>query len=278
MIEALAIYLIVGIGAGMVSGLFGVGGGFTIVPALVVAFTAAAMPGAYVMHLSVGTALSVMVVTALYTAFLRHRTGELDLVLIGRLLPFIVGGALVGSLIGDALPGPVLKGVCIAYVALTILNGLRPKRGKPAPVTGQPAAGARGNHGSIRGPRLWGVGSAAGLAGGMLGSGPAIVVVPFLRGASFPMTVSTATSAALSAPIGLAAGIGYVWGGLDEPGLPEFSLGYLYLPAFAGLALGALAGSPLGIKLSHRIPDAMQYRLFLAYLALVLVVMLLTAR
>jgi hypothetical protein len=273
MTEAIAIYLAVGVLAGLVSGLFGVGGGFTIVPALVVAFTVQAMPGAHVMHLSVGTALTVMVVTALYTAALRRRAGDLDLRLLGRLLPFILGGALVGSQIGDALPGPVLKGVFIAYVALTILNGLRPRRKRAAP-----PPGATGDLAKVRGPRLWGFGSAAGLAGGLLGSGPAIVVVPYLRGADYPMTMATAASAALSAPIGLVAGLGYVYGGFDEAGLPAFAVGYLYLPAFAGLAVGALAGSPLGIRLSHRIPDGLQYRMFMGYLAIVLVVMLLTER
>lgn len=272
MAEIIAIYLVAGLFAGTVSGLFGVGGGFTLVPALVIALTLQAMPEAYIMHLSIGTALAVMVVTALYTAWLRHRAGDLDPTLIGRLLPFILGGALVGSQIGDALPGIALKAIFIGYVALTIVNGLIPRRNRPVPVAGS------GDHTMIRGPRLWGVGSLAGLIGGLLGSGPAIVVVPWLRTASFKMTVATATSAALSAPIGLAAGLGYIYGGIDEVGLPDLAAGYIYLPAFAGLSAGALAGSPLGIKLSHWIPDAVQYRIFLFYLTLILVVMLLTER
>ena len=272
MLELIAIYLAAGMFTGIVSGLFGVGGGFTLVPALVIALTLQAVPDAYIMHLSIGTSLMVMVVTALYTAWLRHRSGDLDPALIGRLLPFIVAGAIAGSLLGDALPGPVLKAIFIGYVALTIVNGLIPRRNRPVPSAGG------GDHAKVRGPRLWGLGTAAGLAGGLLGSGPAIVIVPYLRGAAFPMTVATATSAALSGPIGLAAGLGYLYGGLDEAGLPALTLGYLYFPAFAGLTIGALAGSPLGIRLSHRIPDALQYRLFLAYLTLVLVVMLLTER
>lgn len=273
MAEAIAIYLAAGLFAGIVSALFGVGGGFTLVPALVIALTLQVMPEAYIMHISIGTALAVMVVTACYTAFLRHRTGELDLRLVGRLLPFIVVGALVGSQIADLLPGIALKAIFIGYVALTILNGLIPKKGRAA----APLPGG-GNHAAIRGPRLWGTGSVAGLIGGLLGSGPAIVVVPWLRGAGFVMPVATATSAALSAPIGIAAGLGYIWGGLDEAGLPDLTIGYLYWPAFIGLALGALGGAPLGIRLSHRIPDRVQYRMFLAYLALVLVVMLATTR
>jgi uncharacterized protein len=272
-LEIVALYLVAGLFAGIVSGLFGVGGGFTLVPALVIALTLQAMPAAHIMHLSVGTSLAVMVVTALYTAWLRHRAGDLDLALIGRLTPFIVAGALIGALVGDYLSDPVLKGVFIGYVALTILNGLIPRRKAVAP-----AAAGHGNHAALHGPRLWGLGSAAGFAGGLLGSGPAIIIVPYLRGAGFRMNVATATSAALSAPIGLAAGLGYIYGGFDETGLPDLALGYLYLPAFAGLALGALAGSPLGIRLSHRIADNIQYRMFLAYLALILIVMLLTER
>ncbi len=272
MAEAIAIYLVAGVFAGLVSGLFGVGGGFTLVPALVVALTLQSIPAAHIMHLSIGTSLAVMVVTAIYTAFLRHRTGDLDLRLIVCLLPFILGGALAGSQLGDALPGPVLKAIFIGYVAVTILNGLRPRRIPPK----QAENTGSGSHAQVRGPRLWGLGSVAGLAGGLLGSGPAIVIVPYLRGVGFSMPIATATSAALSAPIGLAAGLGYIYGGFDEAGLPDLAAGYLYMPAFAGLAVGSLAGSPLGIRLSHRITDNVQYRMFLAYLTLVLVVMLLT--
>jgi uncharacterized protein len=277
LLEIISLYLVAGLFAGIVSGLFGVGGGFTLVPALVIALTLQAMPAHHIMHLAVGTSLAVMVLTALYTAWLRQRAGDLDLPLIGRLVAFIVAGALAGSLVGDALSDRMLKGAFIAYVALTIVNGLIPRRSRAAAAT-LAGTGATGDRSALRGPRLWGLGSAAGFAGGLLGSGPAIVIVPYLRGLGFPMRVATAASAALSAPIGLAAGLGYLYGGFNETGLPPLALGYLYLPAFAGLALGALAGSPVGIRLSHRIPDRIQYRMFLAYLALILVVMLLTER
>ena len=49
--------------------------------------------------------------------------------------------------------------------------------------------------------------------------------------------------------------------------------GYLYLPGFAALTLGALAGSPLGIRFSRAVRDRSQAWLFLGYLSLVLVIM-----
>lgn len=75
--------------------------------------------------------------------------------------------------------------------------------------------------------------------------------------------------------IGIGAGAGYMLGGLGAPGLPAAAIGYLYLPAFAGMTAGALLGAPLGIRISHRTPENTQFWLFLSYLAVVLAVMVL---
>src|SRR3989304_4508051 len=91
--ELIATYLAAGLAAGLVSGLFGLGGGLTIVPALAFALPLEGVNEKYVMHLAVGTSLVVMVVTALYTTALRHRSGDLDWVLFRRLAPRVVLGA-----------------------------------------------------------------------------------------------------------------------------------------------------------------------------------------
>jgi uncharacterized membrane protein YfcA len=52
----------------------------------------------------------------------------------------------------------------------------------------------------------------------------------------------------------------------------------LYIPAAAGLAAGALIGSPFGIRASHRIPDILLHRMFVGYLTLILTVMLIWGR
>ena len=62
--ELIAIYLIAGVAAGLVSGLFGLGGGLTIVPVLAFALPLEGVAEKYVMHLAIGTSLVVMVVTA----------------------------------------------------------------------------------------------------------------------------------------------------------------------------------------------------------------------
>ena len=64
------------------------------------------------------------------------------------------------------------------------------------------------------------------------------------------------------------------FGGLGATALPAAAIGYLYLPAFAGMTLGAVAGSPLGVRISHHMREAVQFRLFLAYLSAVLISMM----
>ncbi|MBT7362153.1 MAG: sulfite exporter TauE/SafE family protein, partial [Rhodospirillaceae bacterium] len=60
----------------------------------------------------------------------------------------------------------------------------------------------------------------------------------------------------------------------NEIGLPAHSLGYLYLPGFAALTVGALAGSPIGIRFSHWMKDRTQAWLFIGYLSIVLIIMI----
>ncbi len=267
MTEALALYLAAGIFAGFVSTLFGVGGGFTLVPALIIGLTLQRMPAEHLVHMTAGTALSVMVFTAGYAAWLRWRAGDLRPALVRRFLPFVAVGALAGAAIGDAVPGDLIKAVFVGFLVVAIVRGVLTKRRDPS-LTGDPPVTA------ARGPRLWLWSGLAGLLGGLMGPGPPVLLTPYLRALRFSMPTAAATTSPLTATVGLFAGFGYVVGGLNETGLPDWSLGYVYLPAYAGLVAGAFLGAPFGIRLSHRLDDHLQGRLFTLYLCVVLAIML----
>jgi uncharacterized membrane protein YfcA len=121
---------------------------------------------------------------------------------------------------------------------------------------------------------LWAHGTVTGISGALLGPGPAVIIGPYLRAARCPMPVVAATSSALAGLLGVTAAAGYIYGGFDEGGLPPLSFGFLYLPAFVGLAIGALVGSPFGIRASHKVADMLLHRLFIGYLAFILAVTL----
>ena len=127
--ELIAIYLIAGVAAGLVSGLFGLGGGLTIVPVLAFALPLEGVAEKYVMHLAIGTSLVVMVVTALYTTLLRHRRGDLDWALFWRIAPRVVIGAVLGAICGDLLPGLTLRMFFIGFVGYTIARALHRRYG-----------------------------------------------------------------------------------------------------------------------------------------------------
>lgn len=265
------VYLLAGIVAGLVSGLFGLGGGLTIVPALAVALPLQGVAQGHVMHLAIGTSLAVMFFTALYTTSLRSRRGDLNWPLFRHMLPPVVLGTAIGAFAGGLLPGSVLRAFFIGFVAYMITRALNRHYGRSkkaeagnataeAPVIPSPAS------------RLTS-GVTTGLTGALLGAGAAIITVPYLQAAGYRIQNASAIAAGLSAVIGIGAGAGYMLGGLGATGLPAAAIGYLYLPAFAGMTAGALLGSPLGIRISHRIPENTQFWLFLSYLAVVLAVM-----
>ena len=118
-------------------------------------------------------------------------------------------------------------------------------------------------------------GVTTGFTGALLGAGAAIITVPYLQAAGYRIQSASAIAAGLSAVIGIGAGAGYLLGGLGAAGLPAAAFGYLYLPAFAGMTAGALLGSPLGVRISHRMAETTQFWLFLTYLGVVVAVMVL---
>ena len=270
-VEVYLVYLLAGILAGLLSGLFGLGGGLTIVPALAVALPLQGVAPENVMHLSIGTSLAVMFFTAVYTTVLRSKRGDMSWPLFWHLLPPVAVGTAIGALAGSRLPGPALRVFFVGFVVYMIARALHRhyRKAKSARENGQ-ASGEPVMPSPVS--RL-ASGFTTGLTGSLLGAGAATVTVPYLQAAGYRIQKASAVAAALSAVIGIGAGVGYMLGGLDATGLPAATIGYVYLPAFAGMTVGALLGSPLGVGISHRIPEPIQFRLFLCYLVVVLAVM-----
>lgn len=266
MIEIVPVYVASGIFAGIVAAMFGVGGGFAVAPILLTLLTLQQIGGEQTMHLTVGTTQAVIFVTASYSAVLRWRAKDTNPRLVLKFFPLVVIGAVLGSTFGGTLPSQMLKTIFIFFIVVSIARGILSKR-IIEPQSGSDLSG-------IRGAEYWLSGSLAGFLGALMGPGPAVLVAPFLRKLRFSMATTVGTCSTLAACLGLFAGGGYIIGGLGAAGLPSWSLGYVYLPAFIGLAAGGLTGAPFGLALSRRISDHLQGQLYLVYLATVLVVML----
>ncbi|TFC17404.1 sulfite exporter TauE/SafE family protein [Cryobacterium algoritolerans] len=182
------LHLLVGLVAGLLSGLFGVGGGVLIVPALVL------MLG-YGQRLAAGTSLAAIVPTATVGALSYGVTG--NVAWIAALI--LAGGAVIGAQGGTwLLPRVPVRALQFAFVAflavvIVVLFLAIPDRGQPFETT------------VVTGIALAVLGLGTGVLSGLLGVGGGIVVVPALmllfgasdlvaRGTSLMMMIPAAIS------------------------------------------------------------------------------------
>jgi uncharacterized membrane protein YfcA len=244
----LAIYLVTGCAAGYLAGLFGVGGGIVIVPVLTFLFEAARFPPAVYAQLAVGTSMATVTVTAVFSARTHHRNGNVDWGRVKALLPPVVVGVVAGALVGASVSRRVLMASVLAFevgVAGLFLYETTLGRGRAAAERERPVA--EGAWVLAVTTLLGAISSVVGIAGGTL-------FVPFLNLSGMGLRRAIGTAAALGVPIGLAATVVYLAAGLasGRP-LPPLSLGYVYLPAFAGCIVGGVYTSKHGANLGKRL-------------------------
>lgn len=244
-----ALYLVLGAIAGILAGLFGVGGGIIIVPVLVFSFTAQGFAPEVLTHLAVGTSLATIVFTSINSIREHNRRGAVQWNLFVWLAPGILAGAAVGGVTAALIQGPILQkiiGVFAICVALQLALNLTPKNPRPLP----------------KRPELVAAGGIIGWASAIFGIGGGSVTVPFLVWRSVSIQQAVATSAACGFPIAFAGAVVFMSTGWHESQLPDWSLGFVYFPAVLGIALTSMFFARFGARLAHRLPPLLLKRLF----------------
>ena len=103
LITLLALMLILGAMAGVISGLLGVGGGIVLVPAFFYMFTQLGYGSDQVMQVCLGTSLATIIATSLRSVSAHHRKGAVDWAVLRGWWPVIAGGAVAGFFLAAAL-------------------------------------------------------------------------------------------------------------------------------------------------------------------------------
>lgn len=253
--------LLLGVLTGLLAGLFGIGGGLVIVPALVYLFSAQGYPPAAMMQLALGTSLATIIVTATASIWGHQRHRAILWPVCLRLIPGIVIGAAAGVALAEYIGSEALRAVFASFVilvALQMLFGVQPPSSRALPgAAGMTATGAG----------IGGMSMLVGIGGGTL-------TTPFLLWCNTPLRNAIATSAACGLPIAIAGTLAYVIAGLDVEGLPAGSSGYVYWPAALAIAATSVITAPLGAHLTHTLPVKLLKRLFALLLVLVALRML----
>lgn len=255
MFTLLLIFALVGVVAGLVAGLFGLGGGVVMVPALIYTFTAIGFDPSVLTHLAVGTSLACIVVTASVSSWTHWRKQAIDFSLLLNLLPGVILGAWLGGAVAARLDGAQLQisfGVFLLLVSFVMVMSVKDSVFTLPSTLGQ-----------------WLAGGIIGSVSALFGVGGGSMTVPYLRLCGVLMQRAVATSAALGLPIAVVGSITYVWQGWNASALPDYSLGFVYPAAFVGLVVCSAPASRLGAVLAHRLPAALLQRAFAGVLVLV---------
>jgi uncharacterized protein len=210
----------IGLVAGVLSGLFGVGGGIVMTPGLQTIVGAAPI-------VALATPLPVILPTALTGALTYRKAGEID----ERAAFWMIGPGVLASISGAFLTSfvdthllLVITAALLAYQAVSIVRAGRVDRGpalEPAPWT------------------FAGIGVLAGFVSGLLGIGGGLVMVPLMAG-RLGMPLKRALGTSLLAIVALVV-----------PGtIVHAALGHIDWPLFLVATLGAVPGARLGATLA----------------------------
>lgn len=249
-----AAVLAAGLTGGLIAGLFGVGGGTVLVPALFYAFSVLGLGGEANLHVAIGTSLLTIVATSWRSLGAHRAHGAVDERVLSRWTPWVAVGALIGAAVAGvtSMEGlAVVYGVCLIVVAAQM--GLLPETATLA--KDLPDGWGRRGIGTLIGGLSAMMGVGGGSFGGML-----------MTMCGRPIHQAVATASGFGVAIGLAATLGFVVSGWDAGGRPPLSLGYVNLPAAVAMGLLTTLVAPFGARLAHRLDRKMLRRTFALYL------------
>ncbi|MCA3044610.1 MAG: sulfite exporter TauE/SafE family protein, partial [Rhodocyclaceae bacterium] len=109
-------------------------------------------------------------------------------------------------------------------------------------------------------------GTVMGFVSALAGIGGAVLSILFLTWCNVRLHDAIGTAAAIGLPLAFIGTIGFVVTGLADPALPKWSVGYVYLPAFFGIALTSFFVAPYGARLAHRLPVDTLKKIFMLFL------------
>ncbi len=231
--------LVTGCVAGVLAGLFGIGGGIVMVPVLESALGVLGVDPAIRMHVAVATSLATIIPTSISSARAHHRRGAVDLDIVRRWAIFVLLGALLGAWIASQLHSRVLA---LIFASLALLVALKMIF----------MADSRNLTDDIpRGPWVPVIPAFIGCASSMMGIGGGTFSVMTLTLFNQPIHRAVGTAALFGLVISLPGTIGFVITGFNDARVPVGNLGYVSLIGFALIAPASVLTAPLGARIAH---------------------------
>lgn len=252
-----------GLAAGFLAGLLGIGGGMLLVPGLTFILGPRIGDPGLTVKVAIATSMATIVVTSLSSVIAHQRRGAIRWDIVSRLAPGVVLGGLIGGIgLFAHVKGQWLAvgfAVFVAYSAWRMLATAATEARRGLPGT----------------PGMAAVGTGIGTLSGLVGAGGGFLAVPFMVACSVPLHAAVATSAALGLPVALSNVAGHAAAGWELRGTIPGAWGYLHGLALVGVALCSVPAAQLGARVAHALPARQLRRAFAVVLMTLALYMLL---
>jgi uncharacterized membrane protein YfcA len=245
-----------GLFAGLVAGMFGIGGGSVIVPVLFFLFDGLGF-GASAMHVAVSTSLATIILTSVRSVMAHQTHGAVDWTVIRGWAPWIMFGAACGIGLSGLMSNQMLLAL---FGSLLIPLSAQLIFGRPSWRLAQEMP---------LGARRAGLGTGVGTLSALMGIGGGTFGVSLMTLCGIPIHRAVATAAGWGVAIGLPGAVAAILVGWGREGLPPLSLGFVNLPAFALISVFTVLMAPVGAALAHKLPAENLRKLFGVLLVLV---------
>ena len=255
------IFLALGGLTGLLAGMFGIGGGSVLVPALIFIFYGMGFEDSIVIYLAIGTSLTSIFFSAISSAYSHHSKNSVEWKLVGPLSLGMMFGALIGSRYATSLDNDDLKFIIMIFLMavgaemafgyskllLKKVRNIVSLSNFKAPIHG-----------------IW-----IGFLSAIIGIGGGSFTTPLMLAGGYNIRKGIGTAAACGAPIAIAGALGYMYFGQTHSNLPSGSTGFIFWPAVLSISCASILTAKIGANISHSISEQILKILFGYFLILI---------
>ena len=251
------IFLLTGLFSGFLAGLLGVGGGIIIVPVTYFILLQLGYSSEVVMHVSVASSLGVICFTSVSSIRSHLKLKNTNLNIVKKWALGIVAGSILGSLSASFVSGENLVIIFVLLAFLISMNMLLQQ--KPMIINTDLPSSKIIN---------FLISSLIGFFSAIIGIGGGSFSVPTLTMFSIKIHESVGTSAVFGFLIAFPGTIIFAITGLEETGLPLYSIGYINILIVLMISITSVFTAGYGAKVSTNIDKSVLRKIFAIFLLL----------
>lgn len=250
--EQYALFCLIGVVVGVLSGLLGIGGGIVLVPMLHAILVAKGLSAEVAFHMALATSMACIVFTSLSSIVAHHKHQNIVWPYVWSMVPMAFLGSLLATLVAIEISSVYLTLFFAAFTlfaATQLFLDRKPTQQKvPSKV------------------EISLVSLLIGVVSALVSIGGGTLTVPYLTMRNVSVKQAIGTSAVLGFPIALASTVSYLQDAIRQSEHAPDTFGLLYLPAIMLITPLSVLFAPRGVALTKRLPVKILKRVFAIFL------------